>query len=144
MKIELIEDLERLLKEDVFNIFRQCMYKQTFEVYRDKIIEYIGDKNIKIFVGLIEDKIIGIIVLKLADDKSAELMGIAVCKSFQKQGIGGFLVKESANRMRLRRMTAETDGDAKGFYKKLGFDIVEETRDYANGKVVRYRCSLAL
>ena len=134
MKIELIEDLERLLKEDVFNIFRQCMYKQTFEVYRDKIIEYIGDKNIKIFAGLIEDKIIGII----------ELMGIAVCKSFQKQGIGGFLVKESANRMRLRRMTAETDGDAKGFYKKLGFDIVEETRDYANGKVVRYRCSLAL
>lgn len=144
MGIELIENWEQLLTEEAFTIYQQCMYQHTYEAYRNKIIEYANDNNTKIFVCFIENRIIGMIILKLTGDKSAELMGIAVCNCFQKQGIGSFLVRESANTMNLCRIMAETDDDAVGFYTKLGFEISKETRDYANGRVVRYHCMLTL
>lgn len=144
MHIELIGNSEQLITEDSFAIYKRCMYKPTYEAYSSKMIEYANDKNTKIFVCFIENKLVGIIVLKLTNWGYAELIGIAVCNSFQNKGIGSFLVKQSANKMELCRITAETDDDAVGFYKKLGFDISKEIKHYANGKVVCYRCSLTL
>lgn len=144
MYIQLVEKLECLLTEDAFNIYQQCMYTHTYETYRNKVNDYISDRNTRIYICHVEDNIAGIVVLTLTGDESAELMGIAVHSSFQKQGIGSFLVRESANKMRIHRITAETDDDAVGFYKKMGFDISREVKYYGGKGVVRYHCSLDL
>lgn len=90
MHIELIGNSEQLITEDSFAIYKQCMYKPTYEAYSSKMIEYANDKNTKIFVCFIENKLVGIIVLKLTNWGYAELIGIAVCNSFQNKGIGSF------------------------------------------------------
>ena len=144
MHIQLEEKLEWLLTEDAFNIYQQCMYTHTYEAYRNKVNDYISDKNTKIYICRVEDNIAGIIVLTLTGDESAELMGIAVHSGFRKQGIGSFLVRESANKMCIHWITAETDDDAVGFYEKMGFDISREVKYYGGKGVVRYHCSLDL
>lgn len=141
---KLIEKLEWLFTKDAFAVYQQCMYKPTYEDYRNEINDYINDKNTKIFICLIEDKMAGIIVLMRTGGESAELLGIAVHSSFKKQGIGSFMIRESANKMNLHRIVAETDDDAVGFYKKTDFDISKEIKYYADERVVRYHCSLAL
>lgn len=143
MHIQLIEKKEWVLTEDAFAVYRQCMYKPTYEAYRNKINHYIIDKQTRIFACLTE-KIVGIIVLTITDDDSAELMGIAVDSSLKRKGIGSFMIRESANKMNLHTITAETDDDAVGFYKKMGFDILKEIKHYDNERVVRYHCSLTL
>ena len=45
MNMKLVEDLEQLLTEDVFSIYQKCMYKPTYEAYKAKMMEYVGDKN---------------------------------------------------------------------------------------------------
>lgn len=54
------------------------------------------------------------------------------------------MVRESANKMNLHMILAETDDDAVGFYKNMGFDITKEVKHYGNGSVDRYRCLLTL
>lgn len=105
---------------------------------------YFIDKSKKIFICLNEDKIVGIIILTINGENSAEIVGIAVHSSFQKQGIGSFMVRESANKMNLHMVLAETDDDAVGFYKNMGFDITKEVKHYDNGSVDRYHCLLTL
>lgn len=140
---KLIEKPEQLFTEDAYTIYRQCMYKPTYEDYRNKINNYMKNKNTKIFVCVIEDKVAGIIVLMQTGDESAEVLGIAVHDSLKKQGIGNFMLRESANTMNLHRITAETDDGAVEFYKKAGFHISKEIKYYGDERVVRYHCSLA-
>lgn len=144
MNIKLVEDLEQLLTEDVFSIYQKCMYNSTYEAYKAKIMEYAGDKNTKINICFLNNEIIGIVVLKLDGSQSAEVMGIAVSDRYQKLGVGSFIIKESAKKMNLCQISAETDDDAVGFYKKLGFDITKEIKEYENRRVVRYYCLLVL
>ena len=140
--MRLIEDPEWLNTEDAFAIYRQCMYKPTLEAYKNKIADYLKDPSTKIFECLAEDRISGIIVL--TGEVTAELIGIAVRVGLQKRGIGSFMIGEAAKKMNIRQITAETDDDAVGFYKKAGFDITKVIKKYGDEKVVRYRCLLAL
>lgn len=139
-----IENWEQLLTEEAFAMYRQCMYKPAYEDYRDKIFAFADDKNTKGLICLRENRIIGILILTLTGNKSAELAGIAVCSSCQKQGIGSSLIQEAANRMQLCEITAETDQEAVGFYRKLGFKTAREIKEYADGRAVRYHCTLTI
>ena len=40
----------------------------------------------------------------------------------------------------LKRITAQTDDDAIGFYRKSGFEAERVVIEYPNGSVVRYNC----
>ncbi|MDE7361630.1 MAG: GNAT family N-acetyltransferase [Oscillospiraceae bacterium] len=142
MHMQLIEKPEWLYTEDSFAIYRHCMYKPTFEAYKNKIADYLNDPNTRIFECLAEDRISGMIVL--TGKETAELRGIAVSADFQKRGIGTFMIGEAAKKMNISQITAETDDDAVGFYKKAGFAITKEIKKYGDEEVVRYRCLLAL
>ena len=144
MNIHLIEEMESVLTQEAYAVYRQCMYKPDYESYKRKINDYFSDKNTKIFISLNEEKIVGMLVLTLNGDNTAEIIGIAVHGSYQKQGIGSFMIRESAKKMNLHRILAETDDDAVGFYKNIGFDITKEVKHYDNGSVDRYHCLLPL
>ena len=144
MNIKLIEKKESVLTQEAYTVYQQCMYKPDYNTYLRKINDYFNDKNIKIFISLNENKIVGLLVLTLNGDNSAEIIGIAVHGSFQKQGIGSYMVRESANKMHLHKVLAETDDDAVGFYKNVGFEITKEVKHYDNGSVDRYHCLLTL
>lgn len=144
MKIKLIEKKESVLTQETYTVYQQCMYKPNYNTYVRKINDYFNDKNTKILISLIEDKIVGMLALTMNGDNSAEIIGIAVHSSFQKQGIGSFMIKESAKKMNLHKVLAETDDDAVGFYKNMGFEITKEVKHYENGSVDRYHCLLIL
>lgn len=144
MNIQLTEKDELIFTEKAYTVYCQCMYKPTYEAYRRKMNNYFIDKSTKIFICLNEDKIVGIIILTINGENSAEIVGIAVHSSFQKQGVGSFMVIESANKMNLHRILAETDDDAVGFYKNMGVDITKEVKHYDNGSVDHYHCLLTL
>lgn len=144
MKIKLIEKKESVLTQGAYTVYRQCMYKPDYNTYIRKINDYFNNKNTKIFIRLIEDKIVGMLVLTINDDNCAVIIGIAVHSSFQNQGIGSFMIKESAKKMNLHKILAETDNDAVGFYKNMGFEITKEVKHYENGSVDRYHCLLTL
>lgn len=144
MNIQVARKKESVLTEEAYTVYRQCMYNPDYEAYIRKINAFFNDKNTEIFTCLNEDKIVGMLVLTINGDNCAEIIGIAVHSSFQKQGVGSFMVRESANKMNLHMILAETDDDAVGFYKNMGFDITKEVKHYGNGSVDRYRCLLTL
>lgn len=144
MNIHLIEQRESVLTQEAYTVYRKCMYKPNYESYKRRINDYFSDKNTKIFISLNEEHIVGMLVLTPNGDNTVEIIGIAVHESFQKQGIGNFMIRESAKRMNIHRLLAETDDDAIGFYKNIGFDITKEVKHYENGSVDRYHCLLTL
>ena len=144
MNIKLIDKKESVRTQEAYTVYQQCMYKPDYELHKRKINNYFSDINTKIFISLYEEKIVGMLVLTLNGDNSAEIIGIAVHGSFQKRGIGSFMVRESAKKMNFHMILAETDDDAVGFYKNIGFDITKEVKHYDNGSVDRYHCLLIL
>ena len=144
MNIKLIDKKESVLTQEAYTVYQQCMYKPDYNAYVRKVNDYFNDKSTKIFISMNEDKIVGMLVLTLNGDNSAEVIGIAVHSSFQKQGIGSFMIRESAKKMNLHKVLAEMDDDAVGFYKNMGFEITKEVKYYENGSVDRYRCLLIL
>lgn len=101
MNIQVARKKESVLTEEAYTVYRQCMYNPDYEAYIRKINDFINDKNTEIFTCLNEDKIVGMLVLTISGDNSAEIIGIAVHSGFQKQGVGSFMVRETANNTKL-------------------------------------------
>lgn len=140
----LCEDSEWLLSEDAYDIFKQCLYKKSYEDYKCIINSYRSNDKIKIYCCEVEDKNAGIIALLISEIDKAEILGIAVCDCMKKCGISTFMIMESAKLLNLKSIIAETDDDAVAFYKATGFRIKKEIKQYVNGAVVRYQCLLSL
>lgn len=75
----------------------------------------------------------------LSDPSGVLLIHLATAAEDRGSGYGGQLVREIAARFAPRPVVAETDDDAVGFYRRLGF-VVEETR--SEWGTARYRCAL--
>ena len=73
-----------------------------------------------------------------------EIVGISVKKELEKMGIGRFMIFSAAESLHLKKLNAETDGDAIGFYERTGFSVKPFIRHFRDGDVTRYKCSLSL
>ena len=58
------------------------------------------------------------------------------------KGIGSYMINQVVNNYDLLSVHAETDNDAVGFYRNVGFSIVEFSETYGNETVIRYKCEL--
>lgn len=134
--------MDDLIKADIYDIYQQCMYKPTYDAYKNIISEYQSKKGTKSFTCILENEIVGIMILRLIDNESAELIGIAVKDKFHNKGIGNYMLKQVARNLKIQRIQAETDDDAVGFYRKVGFAISKEIKHYSDGDIVRYNCVL--
>ena len=113
------------------------MYQPTFEDFVAQMEEYISDPSVKIFVCENEGEKAGILVLK-----DEEILGIAVRNDQRKKGLGKEMIYQVMETEHLRRITAQTDDDAIGFYRRSGFEAEKVVIEYPDGSAVRYNCVL--
>lgn len=140
MEIINLKNDQWLTTYDAFEIYKQCMYKATFDEYKEKIGEFSGKVTFHIFgccdLGINK----GIIILENKSCKTVEIVGIAVKKELQNSGLGRFMVNFVASNFEI--ITAETDEDSVGFYKSIGFSATPFVRHFEDGDVTRFYCEL--
>lgn len=144
-------DKSWLTSEEAFSIYAPCMYQPTYEDYKALMEKYLSDPSVKIFVCDMDGEKAGILVLKEIEAAEgsetgveAEILGIVVRKDLRGKGIGKEMVCQVMETEHLKRITAQTDDDAIGFYRKSGFEAERVVIEYPNGSVVRYNCSLTI
>ena len=140
-------DKSWLTSEEAFSIYAPCMYQPTYEDYKALMEKFLSDPSVKIFVCDMDGEKAGILVLKEIEAAEgsetgveAEILGIAVRKDLRGKGIGKEMVCQVMETEHLKRITAQTDDDAIGFYRKSGFEAERVVIEYPNGSVVRYNC----
>ncbi len=144
MEIKEMENDLWILTQDAFEIYGQCMYEASFRKYADEIDEFCKNSVYRIFACVESDEYRGIIILKLTQEDSAEIIGISVKKGFKKNGIGKFLMFSAAGSLHLKTLIAETDEEAVGFYAHIGFSVKPFIRHFSDGDVIRYRCRFSV
>jgi len=144
MEIKEIKDDAWLLTRDAFDIYRQCMYEATFSDYRNEINKTLKDPSCRIFVCSDLCKNNGILVLELSSEGEAQIVGIAVRKNFQRNGVGKNMIFSAARCLKIKRILAETDDDAVGFYRHIGFSVRLFVKFFSDGSVARYCCELTI
>ncbi len=140
-------DKSWLTSKEAFSIYAPCMYQPTYEDYKALMEKFLSDPSVKIFVCDMDGEKAGILVLKETEAATgsetgveAEILGIAVRKDLRGKGIGKEMVCQVMEAEHLKRITAQTDDDAIGFYRKSGFEEERVVIEYPNGSVVRYNC----
>lgn len=137
----LCSDREWLTSEEAFSIYAPCLYQPTYDDFVAKMEEYFSDTSVKLFVCENEGEKAGILVLK-EDGSVAEILGIAVKKDLRKKGFGKEMIYRVMETEGLKKITAQTDDDAIGFYRSSGFEAERVVIEYPDGSAVRYNCVL--
>jgi ubiquinone/menaquinone biosynthesis C-methylase UbiE/N-acetylglutamate synthase-like GNAT family acetyltransferase len=97
--------------------------------------KYQEDENTNIYAYKDNGEYKGIVIFKVINN-SATILDIAVKPEYQSQGIGSKLINFIFNSFNARNITAETDDDAIGFYKKYGFAIVDTKVEFDTKRYV--------
>ena len=142
MAFKLIEltDINEAYK--TYDIYKRCMFNPTVEKFEHKISNFLNDGSVKVFNCFANGEIAGIIVISFTEQNKAEIIGIAVAVHLCNKGIASYMVKQIMEKYSLIYIFAETDDDAVGFYRKIGFEIIEFFKVYDGETVKRYKCEL--
>ena len=135
-----LTDREKILQ--TYDIYKHCMYMPTEEAFRKKIGLYLRDHAVRIYGCSDHDRITGILVVSLAENDRAEIIGISVDPAYRNQGIGSYMINQVQKNLGITFFYAETDDDAVRFYRKNGFVIIAFSEIHDGETVTRYRCEL--
>jgi len=92
------------------------------------------------FIGLqVEGQVVGCAGAERLDGETIGMRSIAVDPSTRHRGLGRALIDALAERLGARRVVAETDDDAVGFYRSCGFAIESARPKFGRA---RYWCVL--
>ncbi|HWT76996.1 MAG TPA: GNAT family N-acetyltransferase [Mobilitalea sp.] len=138
---QIIEAKSILRIKDLLSVLAESVYNPTEERLNKKAENYINNLSTAIFAAKSNKTYTGVIILDISNIKRVIIHNIAVNKSYQKSGIGSSLINHCIDTFQPDEIIAETDDDAVGFYKKLGFDIVSLGDKYGAG-ITRYECTL--
>lgn len=130
-------DIKEIITEpDILKLLTPSVFNPTEERLLNRAKKYGEDENTDIYAYKENSKYKGIVVFK-TQNNSATILDIAIKPEHQGQGIGSKLIDFIFNNFNVHSITAETDDDAIGFYKKYGF-IVADTKVKFDTK--RYTC----
>ncbi len=138
---EIINLKETFVTEEGYAVYAACMFEPTWEKFRERADKLTKDSDVRMFGYAKNDTVIGVIVVRKIGD-GAEICGIAVNEAERGQGIGGKLVRYILEELHFDVLYAETDDDAVGFYRNVGFVTEEFMKTYDSGVYRRYRCTL--
>lgn len=110
----------------------------TFAKIQEVLVYYKAEYHFLIG-SFLEENLVGVIGIEIKDSK-AIIKHLSVLEKYRTQGIGKGMVNYIINQFPIKSIFAETDDEAKEFYKKLGFNYSQFQGKY--GK--RYKCSLDL
>mgnify|MGYP000339020370 CR=1 FL=1 len=123
---------EKLTNEDILELLAPSVFNPTSELLLSRAEKYQADDKTSVYVYSENDEYKGIVVFK-TEENTAEILDIAVKPGCQGKGIGSRLIDYIFTRFAVNKITAETDNDAIGFYKKYGF-IVADTKGKFDAK----------
>lgn len=83
-----------------------------------------------------------VIGLRHTGPHQAEILHLAVAEQHRRKGIGRRVVESVVTRHQLRTLVAETDAEAVGFYRQLGF--VAHSLGHLYAGVERFLCTLSV
>lgn len=116
-----------------YEIYSACMYLPTPEKYAARIDAYLSDPTVRCFGANDGECLTSILIVR-----SGEILGVAVHERWRGRGVGRAMILHALKFFPV--LTAETDGDSVGFYRRCGFECTPFERDFPNGSCVRYRC----
>ena len=118
-------DVKEIITEpDILKLLAPSVYNPTEERLLNRAKKYQEDENTNIYVYKEDGEYKAIVIFKIANN-SAAILDIAVKPEYQGQGIGSKLIDFIFNSFNAQNITAETDDDAIGFYKKYGFTVAD-------------------
>ncbi len=118
-------DIKEIITEpDMSKLLAPSVYNPTQERLQNRAKKYQEDENTNIYAYKDNGEHKGIVIFKIANN-SATILDIAVKPEYQGQGIGSKLIDFIFNSFNVNNITAETDNDAIGFYKKYGFTVAD-------------------
>lgn len=130
-------DIKEIITEpDILKLLAPSVYNPTEERLLNRAKKYQEDESTNIYVYKEDGEYKAIVVFKITNN-STVILDIAVKPDYQGQGIGSKLIDFIFNSFNVNNITAETDDDAIGFYKKYGFTVAD-TKVKFDAK--RYTC----
>ena len=116
----------------------------TYATSKSKIseeyINYIQTNQSRLFVWELDGEIVGCIGIESINKRHCKIKHIAVSANKRKAGIGSKMINNIIEQNKITILSAETDNDAVGFYKKCGFTITSLGEKYPG--VERFECLL--
>lgn len=127
---------ESMQENEILQLLAPSVYNPTLERLQIRAKKYQENENTYIFGFKDNGEYKGIIVFEIKDN-NATILDIAVKPEYQDRGIGSKLIDLIFIHFGVQSVTAVTDDDAIGFYKKYGFSVIKtETKFY----IKRYFC----
>lgn len=127
---------EKLTNEDILELLAPSVFNPTPERLLSRVEKYQADDKVKAYTYSENGEYKGIVVFKIKE-QTAEILDIAVKPEYQGKGIGSRLIDYIFSQFAVNKLTAETDDDAVGFYKKYGFTVTDTK---LNHDTKRYIC----
>ena len=129
-------DVKEIITErDMLQLLTPSVYNPTEERLLNRARKYQEDENANIYAYKHNGQYKGIVIFKMANN-SATILDIAVKPDYQGQGIGSKLIDFIFDSFNSKNITAETDDDAIGFYKKYGFTVVDTKVEFDTKRYV--------
>ncbi len=120
-------------------VISQSVYLPTDEKLNQLVDAYESDADVVAFAGIENGLPCGVLILKRAGEGEFEILRVATHPAHRGQGIAANLISFAERVMPIETVTAETDADAVGFYRKCGFQIESLGEKYPD--TVRYLCT---
>ena len=127
---------EKLSDSAILHLLAPSVFNPTPERLLSRAEKYQADDKTKAYAYADNGEYKGIIVFKIKE-QTAEILDVAVKPEYQGKGIGSRLIDYIFSKFMVNKITAETDDDAIGFYKKYGFTVVDITVKF---DAKRYTC----
>ena len=129
-------DIKEIITEpDILKLLAPSVYNSTEERLLNRAKKYQEDENTNIYAYKDNGEYKGIVVFEILNN-SATILDIAVKPEHQKCGIGSKLIDFIFNSFNAQNITAETDDDAIGFYKKYGFTVTDTKVEFDTKRYV--------
>lgn len=133
--ISICDIKENITKIDILQLLAQSVYNPTEERLLNRAKKYQEDESTNIYAYKHNGEYNGIVIFKIANN-SAAILDIAVKLEYQGQGIGSILIDFIFDQFEVDNITAETDDDAIGFYKKYGFTVADTKVEFDTKRYV--------
>lgn len=129
-------DIKEIITEpDMSKLLAPSVYNPTQERLQNRAKKYQEDENTNIYAYKDNGEYKGIVVFEILNN-SATILDIAVKPEHQKCGIGSKLIDFIFNSFDVNIITAETDDDAIGFYKKYRFTVADTKVEFDTKRYV--------
>ena len=116
--MNIIDIKSSICENRIYELLAPSVFNPTEERLLNRAKKYQEDEETNVYVYKEDNEYKGIVVFEIFDS-TATILDIAVNPEHQGKDIGSKLIDFIFNSFNVNNITAETDDDAIGFYKKI-------------------------